>query len=93
MLILACEDGLTNQVDPGAPTVGSSYDQEQDDRFPVLPLTLGDAITAFEQDEVLRAGLGEDLSALLIDFHADEWARFCGTVTDWERTMYWDDTP
>lgn len=93
ILIAACEDGLKHQTDPGDPTVGSSYDQPQDERFPVLPLTLGDAIKAFEADTVLRATFGEDLSQLLIDFHKDEWARFCGVVTEWERTMYWDDAP
>jgi glutamine synthetase len=93
ILIAACEDGLKNQIDPGDPTVGSSYGQPQDERFPALPLTLGDAIEAFEADTVIRDAFGEDLSQLLIHYHSDEWARFCGVVTDWERTMYWDATP
>ena len=62
-------------------------------RFPPLPLTLGDAISAFDRDQVIKDAFGAELSRLLIDFHADEWARFCGYVTDWERSMYWDDTP
>lgn len=93
LMIAACDDGLKNAIDPGDPTVGSSYEGEQDPRFPRLPLTLGDAIVAFDQDQVIKDSFGPELSALLIDFHADEWARFCGHVTDWERTMYWDDTP
>ena len=44
-------------------------------------------------DQVIKSAFGPELSQLLIDFHADEWARFCGHVTDWERQMYWDDTP
>ncbi len=44
-------------------------------------------------DDVLTQALGTELSALLVDFHADEWARFCGYVTDWERQMYWNDAP
>ena len=64
-----------------------------DARFPALPLTLGEAVEAFRADGVLTEALGPKLSELLVDYHADEWARFCGYVTDWERTMYWDDLP
>jgi glutamine synthetase len=93
VMIVACEDGLKNAIDPGEPTQGSSYDAVQDARFPELPMTLGEAITAFRRDDVVRAALGEELSTLLVDYHADEWARFCGHVTDWERNTYWDDAP
>lgn len=93
VMIAACEDGLKNAIDPGEPTEGSSYAAEQDARFPELPLTLGDAITAFRRDDVVTSTLGEELSTLLIDYHADEWARFCSHVTDWERNTYWDDAP
>ena len=93
VLLAACEDGMKNAIDPGAPCQGSSYDSTQDDRFPALPLTLGEAIAAFAADRVLTETFGPKLSDLLIDYHTDEWARFCGYVTDWERDMYWDDTP
>lgn len=93
ILIAACDDGLANAIDPGEPTVGSSYDSEQDPRFPALPLTLGEAIDAFEADPFLRRVLGQELSELLVEFKKDEWARFCGFVTDWEKSTYWDDTP
>lgn len=93
VMIAACEDGLKNAIDPGEPTVGSSYDAPEVGRFPRLPLTLGDAIAAFQEDDVLTSALGEDLAQLLVDYHADEWARFCGAVTDWERSTYWDDAP
>lgn len=93
VMLAACEDGLKNEIDPGAPDQGSSYEGQQDTRFPQLPLTLGEAVGAFRDDEVITAALGEELSALLVDFHADEWARFCGYVTDWERATYWDDAP
>ena len=92
-MIAACEDGLKNETDPGAPTVGSSSDSVEESRFGKLPLTLGDAITAFDADPVVKNALGDELSHLLIDFHTDEWARFCGTVTEWERATYWDDLP
>ncbi len=93
VMIAACEDGLKNSLDPGEPTGASSYDTADDVRFDPLPMTLGEAIVAFQQDTVITTALGERLSTLLVDYHADEWARYCGAVTDWERTMYWDDTP
>lgn len=93
VILAACEDGMKNATDPGKPTQGSSYDAPVDGRFPALPLTLGEAINAFRADEVLNQAFGQDLSTLLVDYHADEWARFCGHVTEWEREMYWNDTP
>ena len=57
VILAACEDGMKNAIDPGAPTQGSSYDTPQDDRFPALPLTLGEAIEAFRADEFLDVDL------------------------------------
>ena len=93
VILAACEDGLVNGIDPGEPTLGSSYDEGVEQRFGELPLTLGEAIRAFRDDKLLTGALGEELSQLLIDFHADEWARFCGYVTDWEFATYWNDAP
>jgi glutamine synthetase len=39
-------------------------------------------------DLVARVTLGEDLTELYTKFKRDEWARFCGAVTDWEDMMY-----
>ena len=93
VLIAACAEGLEQQIDPGEPWQGSSYEGEQDVRFAKLPLTLGEAVDAFEGDALLRAALGPDLADLLVQFKRDEWARFCGYVTDWEKAIYWDDAP
>ena len=86
-LLAAINDGLRNSLDPGEPTVGSSYDAESV-RFEPLPLTLADAIDAFDKDDVVRGGMPESLGSLLREIKADEWARFCSVVTDWERERY-----
>ncbi|MBL8931089.1 MAG: glutamine synthetase [Kineosporiaceae bacterium] len=86
-LIAAVADGLDQNLDPGAPTVGSSYEGESG-RFPRLPLTLAEAIDAFGKDDVVRGALGEELSDLLVEYKSDEWARFCAAVTDWEQERY-----
>lgn len=89
-LIASIDDGLTNDIDPGEPLVG---DDVVHGRFEPLPLNLGEAIDAFRGNEVLRKTLGPDLADLLVAYRSDEWARFCGYVTDWEKDMYWEDCP
>jgi glutamine synthetase len=93
VILAAIADGLKNETDPGAPQVGSSYGAEGQASFDKLPLNLGEAITAFERDDYLRESLGEELANLYVEYKTDEWARFCGAVTDWERDLYWDDLP
>ena len=93
VLLAAVDDGLKNEIDPGVPQGGSSYGNEQQATFDPLPLTLGEAITAFDADGYLKDSLGPALSALYLEYKRDEWARFCGTVTEWERATYWDELP
>jgi glutamine synthetase len=37
--------------------------------------------------------LGDEPSDLLVAYKSDEWARFCGAVTDWEVQMYTEAAP
>jgi glutamine synthetase len=91
LLLASIEDGLAAGTDPGAPQAGSSYGGES--KFAKIPLTLGEAIDAFEADKVTRAALGDELADLYVAYKSDEWARFCGTVTDWEFAMYAEALP
>lgn len=91
VLIRAVKDGLTASTDPGEPQAGSSYGGTA--KFARLPLTLGEALTAFQEDMVVRSALGDELSDLLFAYKTDEWARFCGAVTDWEFQMYSEAVP
>lgn len=91
ILIRAVEDGLNAKTDPGEPQAGSSYGGTS--KFAKLPLTLGEALAAFSEDTLVRSALGDELSDLLVAYKADEWARFCGHVTDWEFQMYAEATP
>ena len=94
ILIAACEDGLKNQIDPGEPTVGLEPTTSRRTRpFPPLPLTMGEADRGVQGRHGDPAGLRRRASDLLLAYHEDEWARYCGQVSEWERTMYWDDTP
>jgi len=78
-------DGASAFADPGpAPAAG----EPGPERFTPLPLILGDAVEAFADSAFARAALGDELHALYRDFKRDEWARFCGALTDWEFEMY-----
>ena len=48
---------------------------------------------AARESEALKNTLGAPLAQLLLEYKTDEWARFNSAITDWERTMYWEDTP
>jgi len=86
VLLAAIKDGLDNAIDPGEPQVGSSYDGEG--RHAKLPLTLGEAVAAFNDNPVIRGCLSADLAEQYSAIKFDEWARACGAVTDFDREMY-----
>ena len=54
ILIRAVADGLAANTDPGEPQAGSSY--AGGSKFARLPLTLGEALTAFQEDVLVRSG-------------------------------------
>ena len=93
LLLAAMEEGLAEQTDPGAPQLLSSYETKADNPFEPLPTTLGDAIRAFAADDLVTGALGQELSDLLIEYKTDEWLRYCGVVSDWEREMYLEFMP
>jgi len=53
-----------------------------------LPETLGQAILEFENDEVVREALGEQMASKLIEAKNREWFDFCRNVTAWEMERY-----
>ncbi|GHF53983.1 glutamine synthetase [Streptomyces mashuensis] len=86
VLIAAIEDGLTGRTEPGPPEDAGSGTPA--DRFAALPKTLGEALELLARDRVVTGALGPELTALYTALKADEWERFCCSVTDWEHAMY-----
>lgn len=92
LLLAAMHDGLRNKIDPGQPVIGDgSSTTSEATRY--LPKTLGDAITAFDQNPVIHEALPGEMASLYRELKADEWARYCSFVTDWEKAMYEDYLP
>jgi glutamine synthetase len=83
LLLAAMADGIGNRIEPPAP--GSTGEP--------LPMTLGDALDAFKADEYIQSTLPEELASLYLELKTDEWARYCGAVTEWEYKQYWQAIP
>jgi glutamine synthetase len=89
LLIAAMEDGINRRITPGAP-VGEPGPVVS---FPAIPLNLGEAITTFRSSDLMAATVPVDYFNTFLELKEDEWARFSGAVTDWERAMYWETLP
>ncbi|AUZ05657.2 MULTISPECIES: glutamine synthetase family protein [Vitreoscilla] len=89
LMLAAMDDGIVHKMDPGMPSSRDSYAESGR----VLPLTLGDAIKEFENDSVMFGALPAEMANLYRDLKADEWARACSAVTDWEYNMYLEYLP
>lgn len=76
LLLAQIEDGINNETDPDSVGVQT------------IPRTLGEAIQLFAEGKFVKSALTSELTAILIALKNDEWARYCGSVTDWERSMY-----
>jgi glutamine synthetase len=53
-----------------------------------LPQSLGEAIDALESNSVLRAALGDTLSAEFIRLKRDEWQAYGSHISGWEMQRY-----
>lgn len=54
-----------------------------------LPRTMGEAIEAFEQSDLMRKTLGDYIFNFLLENKRAEWIDFCSSVTDWEKRHYY----
>lgn len=81
-------DGIERGLDPGDPVNEEPADMSVSERnernIDRLPETLGEALNAFEANDVLRDALGETLHSSYIEVKRSQWDNFTGTVTDWE---------
>ena len=93
-ILKAFDDGLVNNLDPGEPEERNIYAaMEAGKQVKKLPMSLGDALTALANDEVIKSSMPEDMYKVFHWYKNDEWEQFMSTVTDWDQDMYLDYLP
>jgi glutamine synthetase len=91
--IAAGLDGIRRKLEPGEPNVrrnmyALSVDDVKGGKIGLIPQTLPEAITSFEEDPVVRQALGGPLADEFIRLKRQEWVRYHNTVTRWEIDRY-----
>ena len=92
MMLCAGLDGIEQNLDPGEPDLVNMYelpDQELERRgVRQLPRTLLESVTAFEQDDLGRRVMGEDLFKSYIALKKSEWWSYHNSISQWEIDHY-----
>ena len=85
-------DGIERQLDPGTANNENLYtlsEAELNDRgIRFLPTTLNEALDCLEQDEVVKAALGETYADYYIGVKREEWREYHRSVGQWELDNY-----
>jgi glutamine synthetase len=93
-LLQAMDDGISNKLDCGKPEERNIYvAMEEGKLVQKLPMSLGDALKALAQDEVIRSAMPGEMYRLYNEYKTDEWERFMHTTTDWDVRTYLDYLP
>ena len=94
-LLRAMDDGIINDLDPGPAEQRNIYDviDEVKDRYTALPMSLGEALDAFEASPLIRSALPGEMNDVFMHYKRDEWQKFLATVTDWDIETYLDCLP
>ena len=93
-ILAAADDGIVNNLDPGEPEERNIYEAIKAGKdVKKLPMSLGEALDALANDEVIQRGLPGEMYRLYHEYKTDEWERFMHTVTDWDVETYIDCLP
>jgi glutamine synthetase len=92
LMLAAGLEGIREQLDPGDPVNSDTYkimeDPARRDSLRRLPRNLGEAVDAFEGDELAREVLGAEFHQTFVDYKRGEWDTYNTIVTEWEREQY-----
>ncbi len=84
-------DGISRELDPGEPNLGNLYQADVESMvrrgIRTLPQSLPEALSAFENDPLIRASLGP-IADELIRLKRDEWREYHAQVDTWEIGRY-----
>ena len=92
MVLAAGLEGIREQIDPGAPHTENMYLKSDEELAQMgvsyLPRTLGEAVDAFEADDLGRQVMGDLMFKTFVDFKRGEWSEYLTHVSDWEVDRY-----
>ncbi len=94
-LLRAMDDGIKRKLDPGPAEQRNIYDHMDEVKGTVqkLPMSLGEGLEKFEQDEIVKSALPGELHRVFMHYKNDEWENFLATVTEWDLEQYLDVLP
>jgi glutamine synthetase len=78
-------DGIDRGLEPG-PSADTPYEA----KAPLLPKSLGEAISALDADPFFRSAFGAGLVDYYVHIKKAEIERFQAEITDWEQREYFD---
>jgi glutamine synthetase type III len=85
VILAAGLDGVRTNADPGPRYDIDMYTQGHTvSGAPKLPLNMLDALRLYDQDETLKAMMGEEFSAAYIKLKGREWDSFTSHFSKWE---------
>ena len=88
-ILAAADDGIDNKLDPGEPEERNIYEAiKAGKQVKKLPMSLGEALEALAEDEVVQRGMPGEMYRLYHEYKWDEWERFMHTVTEWDTDTY-----
>ncbi len=94
-LLKAMDDGIVRKLDPGEAEQRNIYEvmEEVKTTYTKLPVSLGEALEAFDKDEVVKSALPDEMYTVFMHYKGDEWDKFLATVTEWDIQKYLDCLP
>jgi glutamine synthetase len=85
-------DGIENDADPGEPVREDIYefDEAKRDEYGIttLPGSLGQALDALEDDEVVTDALGDHVTEKFVEAKRADFADYKAHVSSWEKEKY-----
>ena len=92
LLLAAGLDGIEKKMTPPdelRENLGNAtYEQLRNSGHEILPMTLGEAIHAYEADDFVKEVLGDSIYNKFLDAKRAEWKDFRTCVTQWEIQRY-----
>ena len=92
MVLAAGLQGVRERIDPGPPHTENMYLKSDVELAELgvgyLPRSLGEAIDAFEADDLGREVMGDLMFKTFAEFKRAEWDSYLTHVSDWEVDRY-----